>query len=116
MIGRTLFDVTMKLRRFGLVMALAPFGTICHGQSASPSASPPSPHAEEAGRAESAMQIGDATARLLELQRSSKGQPRPIRGDEASLSYQRYLNSFNNPIPSYLGSTVGKTAASGASQ
>ncbi len=50
--------------------------------------------------------IGDATRALLELQRGSRGPARPIPGEQAGLSYQRYLDSFRQPIPDALASTV----------
>ncbi len=46
------------------------------------------------------LQIGSATQNLLQLQRNSAGQrPRPIDGEQASRSYQRYLKSFETAIP-----------------
>ena len=44
--------------------------------------------------------MGEATQSLLAMQRASKGQyPRPIDGEQASRSYQRYLKSFETKIP-----------------
>ncbi|MCD2512155.1 DUF3613 domain-containing protein [Comamonas endophytica] len=44
--------------------------------------------------------IGTATEALWALQRASRGtHPRPIDGDQASRSYQRYLKSFETEIP-----------------
>lgn len=43
---------------------------------------------------------GDETLRLLGLQRSQQGQrPRPIDGDQAGRSYERYLKTFEHAIP-----------------
>ncbi len=50
--------------------------------------------------------VGDATRNLLKAQRSTGGPARPIPGDVATLSYQRYLDSFKHPIPVISGSTV----------
>ncbi|RZL89519.1 MAG: DUF3613 domain-containing protein, partial [Variovorax sp.] len=55
--------------------------------------------------------VGDATAGLLALQRDGTAAspvPRPITGDVAERSYQRYLKSFEQPIPERFGfSTAG---------
>ncbi|MDZ4355564.1 MAG: DUF3613 domain-containing protein, partial [Variovorax sp.] len=67
----------------------------------------------------SPMQIGDATQGLLAWQRSGEiasPTPRTIAGNVASRSYDRYIKSFEHPIPERLGSTVtsGAGGASGA--
>ena len=44
--------------------------------------------------------VGRATERLLAMQVASPGvHPRPIDGEQASRSYQRYLKSFETKIP-----------------
>ena len=44
--------------------------------------------------------IGRETDKLLAMQRGSTGsRPKPIEGDQAQRSYQRYLKSFEHPIP-----------------
>ncbi|MCF7751385.1 DUF3613 domain-containing protein [Bacillus subtilis subsp. subtilis] len=55
-------------------------------------------------------QIGDTTRALLQLQASgaSAGARLPILGDQASLSYARYLDSFTHPIPEFLDTSVRK--------
>ncbi|WP_294370736.1 DUF3613 domain-containing protein [Pseudacidovorax sp.] len=56
-----------------------------------------------------ALPVGAATQRLLALQRSgtmASATPRPIPGEVAHRSYERYLNSFNHPIPDRYGSSV----------
>ncbi|WP_447593994.1 DUF3613 domain-containing protein [Stenotrophomonas rhizophila] len=55
-------------------------------------------------------QIGDTTRALLQLQASgaSAGPRLPILGDQASLSYARYLESFTHPIPEFLDTSVRK--------
>lgn len=51
------------------------------------------------------IEIGSATQTLWEMQRASPGvRPRPIDGDQASRSYQRYLKSFEYPIPEHYSS------------
>ena len=56
-----------------------------------------------------ALPVGAATQRLLALQRGgtmASTTPRPIPGEVAHRSYERYLNSFNHPIPDRYGSSV----------
>lgn len=45
--------------------------------------------------------VNDATRALLKAQRDGTyaGEFVPLRGEEAALAYQRYLNSFNQAIP-----------------
>lgn len=51
------------------------------------------------------IEIGSATQTLWDMQRASPGvRPRPIDGDQASRSYQRYLKSFEYPIPEHYSS------------
>jgi hypothetical protein len=65
-------------------------------------------------------QIGDATSALLALQRdgtAASPTARPIAGDVAHLSYQRYLDSFDgakHPIPEKFGTTVKSDSGQGA--
>lgn len=55
-------------------------------------------------------QIGDTTRTLLRLQASGAqaGAHLPMLGDQASLSYARYLQSFTHPIPEFLDTSVRK--------
>lgn len=48
-----------------------------------------------------AIVIGAATEAILTLQRdgTAAGTLQPIRGDVASRSYQRYLDSYSRPMP-----------------
>lgn len=58
------------------------------------------------------LQVGDATQSLVAWQRSGEiasPLPRPIAGSIASRSYERYLKSFEFPIPERLNSTVTKS-------
>ncbi|MDH6591323.1 hypothetical protein M2165_001212 [Variovorax sp. TBS-050B] len=57
------------------------------------------------------LRVGDATGALLAWQRSGEiasPTPRPIAGPVAFRSYERYLKSFEHPIPEYLNSSVKK--------
>lgn len=59
-------------------------------------------------------QVGDATRALLAAQArgaSASPTPRPIAGDVAQRSYDRYLKSFEYPIPESLASTVVKSGS-----
>ena len=48
--------------------------------------------------------VADATRALLKAQREGTyaGEPAPLRGDVAVLGYQRYLDSFTQPMPCLL--------------
>lgn len=62
--------------------------------------------------------MGDATLNLLAWQRSGEiasRTPRPIAGSVAGRSYERYIKSFEHPIPEHLGSTVAKSKSGGGS-
>lgn len=68
--------------------------------------------------ATSPRRVGDATTGLLALQRSGRvATPvaQPISGEVASRSYQRYLKSFEHPIPEKLGVTGGGSGSAGGS-
>lgn len=58
------------------------------------------------------LQVGDATQSLLARQRNgtqASSTPRPIAGDIAGRSYQRYLKSFEREIPENFNSMVETT-------
>ena len=64
------------------------------------------------------LKVGDATTSLLALQRSgdvASATSRAIPGEIATRSYQRYLKSFEHPIPERLGSTTTGSAGNAAS-
>ncbi|MEJ1170915.1 DUF3613 domain-containing protein [Variovorax sp. CCNWLW235] len=101
--------------------------------AAAAQAVPPAPQPAEAQRAQEAREVeaeaeaeefespppllmGDATQSLLAWQRSGEiasRTPRPIAGSVASRSYERYIKSFEHPIPEHLGSTVTKSKGGG---
>lgn len=65
------------------------------------------------------LQVGDAATSLLAWQRDgaiASPTARPIAGDVARRSYERYLKSFEYPIPERLNSTVktGGNSSSGS--
>ncbi|WP_390348651.1 DUF3613 domain-containing protein [Variovorax boronicumulans] len=65
--------------------------------------------AEEEETFDPPLQVGDSTLNLFAWQRSGEvasKTPRPIAGSVASRSYERYLKSFEHPIPERLGSSV----------
>ncbi|CAJ0822110.1 DUF3613 domain-containing protein [Ralstonia flaminis] len=53
--------------------------------------------------------VNDATRALLRAQRDGTyaGEFVPLRGEQAALAYQRYLNSFNQPMPSVAAQNTG---------
>jgi len=80
-------------------------------------ASEPAPAVETSAWTQPALAVGEATQSLLALQRagtSASATPRPIPGEIAHRSYERYLKSFEYPIPESFNSTV-KTSGSGGS-
>lgn len=90
------------------------------------STNPPQNEAANAEDAEDAeeldyapLQVGDATQGLLAWQRSgdiASKTPRPIGGSVAQRSYERYLKSFEFPIPERLSSSVKSTTGSGGAK
>ncbi len=78
----------------------------------------PSPAADANGlpvieAASGRLAVGDATNGLLALQRGGSLAPadaHPIDGQVATRSYQRYLKSFEHPIPEHYDSTTGGSA------
>lgn len=97
--------------------AAAPAAAAAHA----PAAMPEPPGAEEMADGEEffydePLQVGDATQDLLAWQRSGEiasTTPRPITGNVANRSYERYLKSFEFPIPERMTSSV-KSSASGS--
>ncbi|MDA7418169.1 DUF3613 domain-containing protein [Xenophilus arseniciresistens] len=62
-------------------------------------------------------EMGSATRHLLALQRSgaaASAVPRPLPGDVAQRSRERYLKSFEHPIPEHFQSSVGGKSGQGA--
>lgn len=56
-----------------------------------------------------AASVGDATHSLLQRQREGREAstaPRPIDGRVAELSHQRYLKSFEQPVPAWFDSRL----------
>ncbi|WP_041943057.1 DUF3613 domain-containing protein [Variovorax paradoxus] len=63
------------------------------------------------------LQVGDATQGLFAWQRSGElasATPRPIAGSVANRSYERYLKSFEFPIPERMSSIVKSANGSGS--
>lgn len=62
-------------------------------------------------------QIGDTTRNLFRLQASGQqaGQHLPILGDQATLSYARYMKSFEHEIPDFFETDVAKSKGSSSS-
>jgi hypothetical protein len=100
--------------------------------AAAAQAVPPAPQPAEKQKAQEAQEVeaeaeefespppllmGDATQNLLAWQRSGEiasRTPRPIAGSVASRSYERYIKSFEHPIPEHLGSTVTTSKGGGS--
>lgn len=63
-------------------------------------------------------QIGDTTRALLRLQAegSQAGAALPLLGETASRSYQRYLGSFDHPIPEFFEATLPSESQGGSNR
>lgn len=83
-----------------------------------PSTAPSAPAASDSAPPAST-RVGDVTHQLLAMQAqgTNAGKHLSIPGQEASASYQRYLKSFEHPIPEFYETAVnnGKGSASSAS-
>ena len=82
---------------FAVVLAFGAIGTA--GAQEVASAASPAPRASE---------IGHATLAWLDLQRSGRAAApaQPTLGVEASLAYQRYMESFRTKIPASFTSSI----------
>ncbi len=100
------------LRCLPLCAALA-VATPLWAQTSPEATSPATATAPEAGASDTApvVRVGDATYSLLQRQREGReasATPRPIDGAVAELSQQRYLKSFEQPVPAWFGSHLEK--------
>ena len=60
------------------------------------------------------LKVGQATGQLLQMQRKAAPQrPRPIDGDQAGRSYQRYLKSFEFAIPEHYSTGIDTGSSGG---
>ncbi|HDR9251005.1 TPA: DUF3613 domain-containing protein [Burkholderia vietnamiensis] len=90
------FHRYMRAGRIALLGAIAgiALGTVAaYGQVAAPGAS----------------EVGRSTQQWLSLQRDNRAAAptQPLLGDVATLTYQRYLDSFKNKIPESMSSQMG---------
>jgi hypothetical protein len=93
-----------------LLMAAALWLSQAHAQTPA-AAAPTTPEAAPA-----APRVGDATYSLLEKQRTgtlASTTPRPIAGEVAQRSYERYLRSFERPIPESFTTVASPGAKTG---
>ncbi|RZL57003.1 MAG: DUF3613 domain-containing protein [Variovorax sp.] len=96
--------MTTRHRIATVLLAATAAGAQAQGPAAPPAPDPSTVQAEDRSA-----RVGDATQRLLALQRDGRAAsptPRPIAGDVATMSYQRYLDTFKRPIPEHFGTTV----------
>ncbi len=85
--------------------------------AAAPAPVPASVPVVAAGHVPARPEIGDTTRALLRMQAdgSRAGNALPMLGEAASRSYQRYLNSFDHPIPEFFEATL-PTSEQGSSR
>jgi hypothetical protein len=59
--------------------------------------------------------VNDATRALLKAQREGAyaGEFVPLRGEQAALAYQRYLDTFSRPMPGLAQQSAGARASTG---
>lgn len=104
----------------GSLLLLAAALWLSSAQAQTQTPAPATAEAAAAGSATTAMpaaplQVGDATRNLLDKQRTgalASGTARPIAGEVAQRSYERYLRSFERPIPesfTTVASPAGKS-------
>jgi hypothetical protein len=89
-------------------------GSFAHAQAAGALGGEGAPSAGARHSHRRAVQIGDATSAWLELQRSNAAAAPalPMPGAQATLAYERYMNSFRTKIPATFGSAfVGESGA-----
>ena len=94
-----------------LLMAAALWLSQAHAQ-ARPTPAPAAPKAAPAAP----LRVGDATYSLLEKQRAgtlASDTARPIAGEVAQRSYERYLRSFERPIPESFTTVASPGAKTG---
>lgn len=99
-------------------MALAALTALLASAQAQEAPAAPAASAEAApAPAPARRQVGDATRELFEKQRSgslASTTPRNIAGDVAQRNYDRYLRSFEHPIPESFVTTVKTDSKSSA--
>ncbi|WP_137916863.1 DUF3613 domain-containing protein [Hydrogenophaga sp. 2FB] len=64
---------------------------------------------QDAATTPTATRVGDSTHSLLQRQREGReasATPRPIDGRVAELNHQRYLKSFETPLPEWFDSKL----------
>jgi hypothetical protein len=98
------------MNKYKYWLALGVIGLISAWQCAAAQAIAPQ---ATASRQPAAQHIGDATTALLDLQVSGSAAAPvlPMLGAAANLSWRRYLDSFNRPIPEFFNNEVGKTGS-----
>lgn len=108
-----------RLAALLLSLASGPLAFLAVEQPARAADAANAPQAVEAASARTTpagpARVGDATAGLLALQRDGTAASpvaRPIAGEVAGRSYQRYLRSFDYPIPDRFGSSTSGGGAS----
>ena len=113
----------MKYLRFtvagcSLMLGIAMTTSIAAADEVSSAPASASPQAAADSNA-SDHSVGSATHSWLNLQSSNAAAApaRPGGGEEASLVYHRYLDSFKHAIPAFFATSTGKSsgASSGAS-
>ncbi|AXV79480.1 MULTISPECIES: DUF3613 domain-containing protein [Ralstonia solanacearum species complex] len=59
------------------------------------------------------LRVNDATHALLSAQRDGTyaGEAVPLRGEQAALAYQRYLDTFSRPMPGLSQGNSGQRSA-----
>ncbi|WP_454727287.1 MULTISPECIES: DUF3613 domain-containing protein [Cupriavidus] len=88
-----------------LAVALSAAGSL-RAQTEAPPARQPRPARQE---------IGATTCHILEIQRNGTqgGQLLPLQGEQAALSYPRYMATFSYPIPEFYSGQTSSQRGSG---
>ncbi|SAI72443.1 Protein of uncharacterised function (DUF3613) [Bordetella ansorpii] len=101
--------VVRQVQEAAAPAAAAPAAASAAVAQAAPSATPA---AQEAPREE---QFGDITRGLVGLQAAGlrAGPGQPLQGPVATAAWNRYMKSFEHPIPQWFGERVSKSGGSG---
>ncbi|WP_296224163.1 DUF3613 domain-containing protein [Ralstonia sp. UBA689] len=104
------------MTRRTLLIACA-MALLCSGPAAAQGFSGSGPQSPAPVPPKAANEVNVATRALLAAQRDGTyaGEAVPLRGEQAALAYQRYLDTFSRPMPGLSQGMTGQRGSSSAS-